>query len=56
MSLLELPHIGYVIAAYMAAALVIAGLIGATALDYWAQRRALAAYEARQSRPQGEDE
>jgi heme exporter protein CcmD len=56
MSLLELPHVGYVIAAYTACALVIALLIGATALDYWVQRRALAAYEARQSRSQGEDE
>ena len=56
MTFLDLPHIGFVIAAYAICALVIAGLIGATVLDYRAQRRALAAYEGRQLATRGEDE
>jgi heme exporter protein CcmD len=55
MSILDLPHIGFVIAAYAISALVVAGLIGATAFDYWAQLRALAAYEVRETPSQGDE-
>jgi heme exporter protein CcmD len=53
---IDLPHIGFVIAAYAICALVIAGLIGATVLDYRVLRRALAAYEGGQLATRGEDE
>jgi heme exporter protein CcmD len=46
MSFLDLPHIGFVIVAYAITFAVITLLIGATALDYRALRRALAAYES----------
>ncbi|MFI5010941.1 MAG: heme exporter protein CcmD [Hyphomicrobiales bacterium] len=52
---LDLPHIGFVIAAYAIAALVVALLIGATLFDHRAVRRALAPYEARGRNPSGPD-
>jgi heme exporter protein CcmD len=51
MSVLDLPHIGFVIAAYAVAAVVVALLIGATVLDHRALRRALAAYETKGTSP-----
>ena len=44
MSFLDLPHIGYVIAAYGAAVIVVAALIGSFLIDHASLRRALAAY------------
>ena len=41
------PHADFIIAAYAAAILVVAGLIAWVALDYAAQRRILGALEAR---------
>jgi heme exporter protein CcmD len=43
MSILDLPHIGFVIASYVVALLVVALLIGAVMRDYSVLRRALAA-------------
>ena len=40
-------HLGFVVASYLAVALVLAGLIGWVVLDGRAQRRRLAALEAR---------
>jgi heme exporter protein D len=40
-------HIGFIVAAYAAAVVVVAGLIGWVAFDYRAQRRALAELERR---------
>jgi heme exporter protein D len=39
------PHLDFIAAAYAAAGFVVAGLIGWVALDYRAQRRALAELE-----------
>ena len=47
MSFLDLPHIGYVIAAYGAAVIVVAALIGSILIDHASLRRALAAYGAK---------
>jgi heme exporter protein CcmD len=55
MSLLDLPHIGYVIAAYAIATVVIALLIGATLFEHLALRRALAAYETKGGDPSHSD-
>jgi heme exporter protein CcmD len=41
---IDLPHIGYVIAAYAAAAIVVAFLIASIVSDHRALRRALGAY------------
>ena len=41
------PHAGFIVAAYVATAVVIAGLVAWVMLDYRAQRRALAELEAR---------
>jgi heme exporter protein CcmD len=46
MSLLDLPHIGYVIVAYAITFTAIAVLIGATVFDYRTLRRSLAAHES----------
>ncbi len=43
-------HAGFILAAYGLAALVVAGLIARAALDYRAQRAALARLEARGAR------
>ena len=45
MSVLDLPHIGFVIAAYAAGLVVVALLIGVTFWEHVSLRRALAAYE-----------
>jgi heme exporter protein CcmD len=45
MSFLALPHIGFVIAAYVITSAVVAILIAWIALDHRALRRALAPYE-----------
>jgi heme exporter protein CcmD len=47
MSLFDLPHIGFVIAAYAVAAIVVAFLIGLIVIDHRSLRRALATYESR---------
>ena len=47
MSFLDLPHIGYVLAAYAVAAIVVGRLIGWLAVEYRALRRALAAHGTR---------
>jgi heme exporter protein CcmD len=47
MSWLALPHIGFVLAAYGFALIVILIMIAAILRDHHALRRALAAYEAR---------
>lgn len=41
------PHAGFIVAAYLVAAGVIAAMIGWVAADYRAQRRTLADLEAR---------
>ncbi|SFD56644.1 heme exporter protein D [Bosea sp. CRIB-10] len=41
------PHAGFILAAYLAAAVILAGLATAILLDRRAQRRALAALEER---------
>lgn len=41
------PHGGFILAAYLATALILAGLAAAILLDRRAQRRALAALEER---------
>jgi heme exporter protein D len=41
------PHAGFIVAAYVAAALVVAGLIAWVIADYETQRRLLADLEAR---------
>lgn len=41
------PHAGFILAAYLAAALILGGLGAAILLDRRAQRRALAALEER---------
>jgi heme exporter protein CcmD len=53
--LLDLPHIGFVIAAYAIAAVVVALLIGASVFDHRAVRRALAAYETKGAGASGSD-
>src|SRR5437588_514869 len=40
-------HLGFIVAAYAAAAAVVIALVGWVALDYYAQRRALADLERR---------
>jgi heme exporter protein D len=40
-------HLGFIVAAYAAAAVVVIVLVGWVALDYFAQRRALADLERR---------
>jgi heme exporter protein D len=45
--MMAVPHAGFILAAYVAAALVVAVLIGWVALDYRAQQRRLAELEAR---------
>jgi len=55
MSFLNLPHIGFVIAAYAAALAVVALLIGTILWDHRSLRRALAAHEAKGERPPGPD-
>ncbi len=51
------PHTGFIVASYAAAALVVAGLVIHAALDYRAQKSALARLEAsglrRRSQPDG---
>ena len=47
MSVLDLPHIGFVIAAYAAALIIVTLLIGAILFDHRSLRRALAAYGTR---------
>jgi len=44
MTMLDLPHIGFVIAAYAIGAVVLAWLIGSILVDHRALRRALSAY------------
>jgi heme exporter protein CcmD len=51
MSLLDLPHIGFVIAAYAVALVVVVLLIGMVLFDYSALRRALTAHEVRSPSP-----
>jgi heme exporter protein D len=41
------PHAGFILAAYLAAAVILGGLAAAILLDRRAQRRALAALEER---------
>ena len=41
------PHAWFIVAAYGAAALIVAGMIAWVAIDFWRQRSALAALEAR---------
>lgn len=41
------PHLGFVVATYVVAALTVAGLIGWVLADHRAQRRVLAELEAR---------
>jgi heme exporter protein D len=54
-----IPHLPFIVASYAAACIVIAALIGWVALDFRAQRRALADLEmrgfARRSAPQRAD-
>ena len=50
MSLLSLPHIGFVIAAYAITFTAVVLLIGWVALDHRALRRALASYEGASGR------
>lgn len=52
---LDLPHIGFVIAAYAIATAVVALLIGASVSDHRAVRRALAAYETKGAGASGPD-
>ena len=40
-------HLGFIVAAYAAAAVVVIALVGWVAFDYYAQRRALADLERR---------
>jgi heme exporter protein D len=42
-----MTHLGYIVAAYLATAIVLLGTIAAVALDLRAQKRRLAAIEAR---------
>jgi heme exporter protein CcmD len=43
---MDTPHIGFIVAAYGIAAVVIAGMIGAILVDYRGLRASLAALEA----------
>jgi heme exporter protein CcmD len=47
MSVVDLPHIGFVIAAYAVAAIVVVLLIGSIIFDHKSLRRALALYETK---------
>ncbi len=53
MTFLELPHIGFVVAAYAAALLVLILLAGAILWDHASLRRALAAYETKGAGTEG---
>jgi heme exporter protein CcmD len=44
--MIDAPHFGFVLAAYVIAALVIVGMIGAIAIDYRVQNRALRQLES----------
>jgi heme exporter protein D len=44
--MIDAPHFGFVLAAYVISALVIVGMIAAIAIDYRAQNRALRQLEA----------
>jgi hypothetical protein len=46
-SVLDLPHIGFVIAAYAAGLVVVALLIGVTFWEHVSLRRSLVAYEGK---------
>jgi heme exporter protein CcmD len=56
MSMLDLPHIGFVIAAYATGLIVVAWLIGSVLWDHAALRRALAAYEMKGMLPPGSED
>jgi heme exporter protein CcmD len=46
----DIPHLGYIVAAYAVAAIVIVGMIGAILLDYRDLAARLARLEARRGR------
>jgi heme exporter protein CcmD len=56
MSLFDLPHIGFVIASYGAALVVVVLLIGWVMRDYGTLRRALAAQQAKGADPAAADD
>jgi heme exporter protein D len=41
------PHAWFIVTAYGAAAMIVAGMIAWVALDFWQQTRAIAALQAR---------
>jgi heme exporter protein CcmD len=56
MNILDQPHIGFVIASYAAAFVVVALLIGMVLRDYAVLRRALSAQQAKGEDPTAADD